>query len=523
MDLMKYLLSILTFVFLGLFFQLSAQPADPFHWDYDHTKRTVAPGGSIPLEVIFEIPGNGHMYRDKMSISFPEGESEAKNFSINPLEFSPSMTEKDPFLGETEVFRGGAVIKTNIHAKSGMAEGDHTLRMELTYQGCSENLCYRLMHKEIILPVRITVAGAASSSENEVAKTFREKGFLFLLLLTFLGGLASDFTPCVLPIIPITLAFIGVRRSGSHTGRNFMLSLLFALSMAFSYAILGLLAAILGKGLGFLFQSPYFLLFSSLLSLVFALSLFGLFEIQFPEKVRNFVAKTGGEGPVGSILAGLTVGFLAAPCVGPLIASLLLYVAQDRNLPRGFFLLFSYGLGMGSLFMVIGTFFHQMASKIHGGPFTLWIKRVFAVLLLIPALYYGWVAYGHIRKAPEKNVMQENFWNLDEKEAFAKAASEGKPLFMDFFATWCLPCLEMEAKTFSNEKVQNYLSENFVPIKIDCTHETPQCKAMTERYSVIGWPTFLLLTPQGVKIDSIVGKNLSASELLQILEMSRTH
>jgi thiol:disulfide interchange protein DsbD len=497
---------------------LFSQPVDPFGWDYDGGRKTVQAGQAIPIEITFRIPPKHFLYQDKMGLSLLTG----KEFEVGPLEFSPSFQKRDPFSGkDLEVFEGGAVLRTTLRAASSLPEGEREVKLELSYQGCSDTVCYRLMRKEIVLPVRVVAVGSAVSDRGQ-SDLLRDRGFLLVLLLSFLGGVASDLTPCVLPLIPITLAFIGVRKGGPTLLSNFVLSLFFVLAMALTYAALGAAASLLGKSLGFLFQSVYFLLFAAALYVVFALSLLGLFEFQLPLGLRNRMAKLGGEGIVGSVLAGFTIGFLAAPCVGPLIASLLLYVAQSRDLLKGFVLLFAYGLGMGSLFLVIGTFYHRFAAKIHGGPLTVWVKRIFALILLVPAAYYGSIAYGHFKKRETVTVHQELFWVLDIEAGFSRAAEEEKPIFLDFFASWCLPCVEMEANTFSDEGVQKFLIDRFVPIKIDCTQETDSCRRTVERYSIVGWPTFLILTPKGEVVDTIVGKSLTARELREILEKALT-
>jgi thiol:disulfide interchange protein DsbD len=516
---------LLLFVWISLIslvpWNASAQLEDPFRWDFGASANTVQAGESVPLEISFRIPPNYILYKDKITLTLAEG---TQGFELAPLEFSPWMTKKDPFHdGEVSIFEGMALIKTSLKAAEGLSGAQKEIKLLLTYQGCSDTLCYRLMRKEIELPMTVT----DSTTTASVGKSFwrghfeglGEHGLLLLLLLTFLGGLASDFTPCVLPIIPITLAFIGVRKETTTVRNNLFQTLFFVVAMAFTYALMGLAAALLGKSLGFLFQNVYFLLLTVALYLVFSLSLFGLFEIQVPLKMRNAFARMGGEGPFGAILAGLTIGFLAAPCVGPLIASLLLFVAQKRNLLEGFLLLFSYGLGMGSLFLVIGLFYHRVSSKIHGGPYMLWVKKIFAVLLLIPAFYYGSIAATHFKKN-QPTVHQEYFWNDDAQQGFSKAAAEGKLIFLDFFASWCLPCVEMETRTFSDESLQRLLMDRFIPIKIDCTQETDQCQKMVEKYSVIGWPTFFILSPQGEVIETVVGKNLNATELIDILNKS---
>lgn len=508
-----------TFIFLSLLLPLALSSQalelssklyeDPFLWSIDQKAQTLKPGQEIPFEISFSIPPGHHLFRDKINLTLKSDEKE-NNIELTPLKLSPSVRKSDPFSGKAlDIYEGGALLQTSLKAKPGIPPGKYTFTLELSYQGCSSTLCYRLMKKEI--PLTLTVEDATSTS-------FDNQWFLISLLLAFFGGLGSAFTPCVLPIIPITLAFIGVRKEGRDLWSNFILSLFLALSMALTYALLGVAASILGKSLGFLYQNIYFLLFGTILYVAFALSLFGLFEIQLPSGLRNRLAKMGGKGITGAVISGFTLGFLAAPCVGPLIGSLLLYVAERRNMAKGFSLLFSYGLGMGSLFLVVGTYYHRLATKVHGGPATVWIKRILAILLLIPAFYYSSIIYGHFKKTTPETTALSSFWIYDPKAGLARAKAQNKPAFVDFFATWCLPCLEMEKTTFSQKELQDYLMTHFVPIKIDCTEETPLCKEMVDHYSIVGWPTFLILNPKGEVLERYIGRSFSAKELIRELQ-----
>src|SRR6185295_10738999 len=136
--------------------------------------------------------------------------------------------KKDPFTGaDEEVYFETAVLSTHLRPKQGTPEGETTVKLQLEYQGCSDKLCFRLTRKEIAISVTLgrMPSSTAEPFFQDPLTVLKKKGLLVALLLTFLAGLGSAFTPCVLPIIPITLAFIGVRKQGTTIGRNFVLSL----------------------------------------------------------------------------------------------------------------------------------------------------------------------------------------------------------------------------------------------------------------------------------------------------------
>jgi thiol:disulfide interchange protein DsbD len=364
------------------------------------------------------------------------------------------------------------------------------------------------MRQELSLNLVVGTGGAPVDSHP--VKTHRSS--LWDYLAAFIGGLLTDFTPCVLPIIPLTLAFIGVRRE-KRLIRNLGLTSLMILSMALSYAILGVIGASVGRSLGFLFQGVGFSIAASLLYLVLAAAFLGWIPFQAPASLQNWVARLGRGGMIGALGGGATIGILAAPCIGPVIASLLIYVAQTGDLFRGFWLLFVFGLGMGTLFLVL-TFFEKGLGRLLTGQATVkWGKRILASLLLVVSLYYAWVALGQLR--PNRGFV--SFWITDPAIGFLRGEEEQKPIFIDFFATWCLPCLEMERQTFSNDSVQDFLKTHYVPLKIDCTSETPTCKSMIDRFGVIGWPTYLIVSPDGKVRQSIVGQVIGPEDLVSLL------
>lgn len=506
--------------FFFLFLSLLFASEDPFQWDLSPRKVRVPAGGSFSVELDLAIPADHYLYKEKTTLILLEG----KGIRGGSVESTPSIRKVDPFFRrEMEIFTDSAFVRRTFLADPDLSPGKREIRLGVNYQGCREELCYREMHHEV--PIELEILSPSASGSSTSSFSSGEKGFFLQLGLAFLGGLLTDFTPCVLPIIPLTLGFIGVRREGRGV-RNLLLTSVMVLSMSLTYALLGLTGALFGKSLGFLFQGIYFSIFASILFFILALALLGWIPFQIPTGLQNRIARMGaclpggkGKGWIGSVLAGATIGLVAAPCVGPVIASLLLFVAQSAELMKGFSLLFFFGLGMGSLFLFLSLFFETLSGKIRGGVFPLWMKRIIALLLISISLYYGYVVFRQIR--PQSWV--SSVWLTEPETAFRKAYGEQKPVFVDFYATWCLPCLEMERKTFSNGQVREFLLQKMIPLKVDCTSETAVCKKMIDRYDVVGWPTYLILNSAGELQESIVGKVIAPDEFVKILSKYRSN
>jgi thiol:disulfide interchange protein DsbD len=339
------------------------------------------------------------------------------------------------------------------------------------------------------------------------------QGKVPLLALALAGGILTSFTPCVLPIIPLTLAFIGVRR---RRRGNLLRALTLVAGMVFMYSVLGFLAATLGLKLGFLFQSRIFVLLTSVFFLIFALGLFGVIPFHLPPKLHNKFAQMGGEGPLGAFLAGLTMGLLASPCVGPLIAPLLLISARSQDRFYGFLLLLNYGVGMGLLILLLASGWAELQTKFKAGKWTDLLKKGLGVLMLIPALYYG---YSYAK--PFLNKPIDKMWVSNFDEGMRKGLETGKPLLVDFYADWCPPCIELDKRTFSQPEVREK-GESFVMVKINCSYDDENCQKATGRYHVVGWPTVLFLKPNGDPIPGIqwVGGFADPPTMLSLMEQA---
>ena len=214
----------------------------------------------------------------------------------------------------------------------------------------------------------------------------RERGFFWMYLAAFLGGILISLTPCVLPVVPLTITVIGARGAGSRS-KSFGLSLVYVLGIAFTYSTLGVVAASTGALFGNLFQSSWFLVFAIALFTLLAFGLFGAYELQLPAGIRNRLMAKQGRGFGGVFFMGLIAGLVASPCVGPVLVGVLAFIAQTGSLLLGFTLLFTFAMGMGVLFLVVGTFSGEI-QRLPSGPWMSAIENGLGVLMIAVAFYY---------------------------------------------------------------------------------------------------------------------------------------
>ena len=364
-------------------------------------------------------------------------------------------------------------------------------------------------------------------------------------LLAFLGGLATSLTPCVYPLIPITISLFGAREAPRAQALG--LAACYVGGIAATYTTLGLVVGLVGGQFGAFMTSPWLIVPVALFFLLMAASMFGAFELSLPNELQGKLSQVGGRGPLGAFLMGLVAGVVAAPCTGPPLAALLLFVSTQRSVMTGGTLLFTYALGMGVLFFVIAGFALKMPKS---GAWMDAVKAVFGVVMTVAALYYlrnimpllrtfGTSSYKFLlsqsalvvvgiliggltlsfseglSRAVRKGIgvllmviglygcvswtlapRGDLKWMTDEAQAVQKARNEGKPLLIDFSADWCVPCKQMEAKTFPDEAVRRELTR-FVLLRIDCSEETAHTQAMQAKYQSTSLPSVLVFDRLG--------------------------
>lgn len=368
---------------------------------------------------------------------------------------------------------------------------------------------------------------------------------LWVLLAVFAGGVALNLTPCVYPLIPVTISYFGGRSDHAAGGLGLAAhGLLYLAGMALMNSMLGVFAALSGHLLGMVLQNPFTLIFVSAVLLGFALSMFGFWEFRLPGFVTGIAAKNYA-GYFGSLFMGLTVGLIAAPCVGPFVVGLLVWVAATGNPWFGFVVFFSLSLGMGLPLFVLAVLSGQMKKLPRSGEWMIWVRKLMGWILVGMAAYFlrpllsdfaglavlaatavaagihlGWIdsseggfpAFGRVKKAVgifgigvafavvwSGAVLPEGIrWLPYSNLALAEAKASGKPVIIDFYADWCSPCKMMDRVTFRDGSVVKAAEDGFVTLQVDLTRRgDSRVDELLRRFDVRGVPTVIFLEPGG--------------------------
>ena len=210
---------------------------------------------------------------------------------------------------------------------------------------------------------------------------------LIAYVAVFLSGILVSFTPCVYPVIPITISYVGAASAGSK-GRAFLLSLFYVAGIALTYSVLGAIAALTGRLFGQISTSPLAYFFVGNLCLFLGLSMLGVFELPIPGFLKTQKTFSKGKGIISSFFVGMASGLVVGPCTAAPLAVILAYVATKQNLIFGMTLLFVFAFGMGLLLIILGTFAGLLASLPKAGTWLDSIKKIFGWILIIIGEYF---------------------------------------------------------------------------------------------------------------------------------------
>lgn len=399
------------------------------------------------------------------------------------------------------------------------------------------------------------------------------ESYVLALGLIFVAGLATSLTPCVYPMIAITVSVFGAREAKSKL-EGALLSTAFVAGIAALFTPLGVLSALTGMAFGSPLANPWVIGFLVLLFLVMALSMFGAFEMNLPPALQNRLAQVGGVGYRGAFLIGLVAGVIAAPCTGPVLAVLLSWVGTTRDAGFGALSLFVYSIGLGLLFWVVGTFAVSLPKS---GRWLEGVKAAFGVVMLALAVYFAlplldlplptqrtpaWLVGGlalavlglglgavhlsfhdpswrvRFRKglaiamavvglvASVKWVEAlpagtQIAWLEDYDRAREIALAESRPMLVDFGAEWCKACKEIEHEALSDPRVVAE-ARRFVPVRVDLStgKATPEKWALLEHYEQPGLPLVVLHHGDGREAARVTGP-VEAERFLDMMRKAR--
>jgi cytochrome c biogenesis protein CcdA/thiol-disulfide isomerase/thioredoxin len=344
------------------------------------------------------------------------------------------------------------------------------------------------------------------NAENGVKERglFEGRGPLAILLIVFLGGLALNLTPCVLPMIPINLAIIGAGTKAGSRGRGFMLGAAYGAAMAAVYGVLGLIVILTAGTFGTINASPWFNLGIAVLFVALALAMFDVITIDFSRFSSNLRFGEAGRGSfVLAFAMGGIAALLAGACVAPVVIQVVLFSSNlyAKGTAIALALPFLLGVGMAIPWPIAGA---GLAALPKPGAWMVRVKQVFGVVILVTAAYYGYEAYGlfadrFVDPAKVTSSVEEQVkagWHRSLSEGLDTAAREGKPVLIDMWATWCKNCLTMDKTTLADPRVTTAL-EGYVKIKFQAEDLDQQpAKTMLQRFNGVGLPHYAILRPK---------------------------
>ncbi|MFH1944849.1 MAG: cytochrome c biogenesis protein CcdA [Acidobacteriota bacterium] len=528
----------------------------PYHINSD------SPGEDFLVATSFELDEHsGLVFGDPV---FPGPLMRAFEFSQEPL----------------AIFEGTIEVKLSVGIPSSFSGKDVNISGRLHYQACDEVSCKA--PAELAFSWVFEVSGGTGSAageqtgseplqgltgempqEGDFAGTVGGKGLLLTFLLIFLGGMALNLTPCVYPIIPITIGYFGGQAEG-RKGGVVAHAVMYVLGMAVTYSTLGVIASLTGSLFGSAMQSPFVLIAIALVMVGLALSMFDLYEFRLP----SFLTRMAGgakKGYLGTLIMGLTVGIVAAPCIGPFVLGLLTYVGEKGSVLLGFLMFFVLALGLGLPFLFLAIFSGSINRLPRSGAWMVWVRTIFgfillamavyflrplfpgtlvyhlvlALILLVGGIYMAWIeptrlegkvfplirnvvgilffgavllfAVKGIQEYVESRVQaafsgaetarltERIHWQEYSEARVQTAIDEGKPVMIDFSADWCIPCKELDKLTFTDPRIIE-VSRKFVMLKADLTlSRDPRTRALEKKYGVKGVPTLVLLKSDGTE------------------------
>lgn len=523
----------------------------------------------------WQIAENYYLYQDKLA------------FSVNgkPVENAPQFLSsaeqyEDPYFGLVTIF------KHDLNLTLPLKDPQPQDLLEVTYQGCAKGFCYPPETKQFQIgdlssnisashemqnsvethqPSQSAVenANVFSSQQNQLAESLSQSKYAMLWF--FVLGIGLAFTPCVLPMLPLLSAIvIGGRKEETSNWRALALSFVYVQGMALTYTLLGLVVVLIGLPFQIALQSPYVLIGLSIVFVLLALSMFGLFTLQLPSslqtKLTQFSQQQKSGAFFGVFVMGAIAGLVASPCTSAPLSGALLYVAQSGDFVIGALTLYLLALGMGlplilitvfgnkilpksgawmenvktafgfvmlalpiflisriipsvwepRLWALLGvSFFIWLATQMRSNGIGLFFRIVFFVAAMVSAQpLQNWVWQDNAatsqatnaQSAVKNTLVFQQISNYDELQAVLKQ-HRNKIAMLDLYADWCVACKEFEHKTFADPQVQTALSDVLL-LRVDMTNNSESNRTLMKALAVTGLPTIIFFNQQGEEIQA---------------------
>ncbi len=496
------------------------------------------------LNLNWQVKEGYYLYRKQIGITPAQAQ-------VGTLQLPAGVAHEDEFYGKSEIYRGQLSVPVTV------VQADKGATLTVTYQGCADaGLCYPPETKVIPLS-EVKAAAIPDDSALPSAEKARERGesgteLPFSALWALLIGIGIAFTPCVLPMYPLISGIVLGGKQRLSTGRALLLAFIYVQGMALTYTALGLVVAAAGLQFQAALQHPGVLIGLSVVFILLALSMFGLFSLQLPSSLQTRLTLMSNRqqgGSVGGVFAmGAIAGLICSPCTTAPLSAILLYIAQSGNMWLGGGTLYLYALGMGLPLILVTVFGNRLLPK--SGPWMETVKTAFGfVILALPVFllervigdvwglrlwamlgvaFFSWAFISSLNASkPWIRVVQIlllaaalvsvrplqdwafgspaaqsqahlNFTPIENIDALhrALAQAEGKPVMLDLYADWCVACKEFEKYTFSDPQVQNALKDT-VLLQANVTANSEQDKALLKELNVLGLPTILFFNAQG--------------------------
>ncbi|MEA2085335.1 MAG: cytochrome c biogenesis protein CcdA [Thermodesulfobacteriota bacterium] len=482
-------------------------------------------------------------------VTYPEPALKLFAFSNNKM----SVFENKIRIGSV------AVVSTDI------SSGHVKLSGHLDFQGCDDTRCFRPESLKFEIPLKIAGSGESAglinnkkikqetdldlTADEKRAREVIDKGLLYALAAFFLFGLALNLTPCVYPVIPMTISFFSAQCEQKRLTMFFLASS-YVLGIGVVFSLLGLISGIAGKQWGFLFQNTWFVILISLIILSMAASMFGAFEIKVPSFLMNHSGKSR-QGTIGSFLMGLTVGVVVTPCAAGILIGLVGVVAKLGMVVKGGLLFFVMGLGLGLPYLVLAMYSGLLNQLPQSGMWMIWVRKLFGILLIGVAIYFlvpqakstsnqlgfflgvlaifGGLLLGFLERGqytrPFKIIRallgcllivagifmvqraihipaEKIEWIPYTNRSIEQSAERQRPILLEFTADWCAVCKELDRKTYNDERVVK-VSREFTMIKVDCTSSDSVCARLAKKFNVSGLPTIIFFSPGGKELHDL--------------------